>query len=120
MSDDEIRLEAVTISRYPDILNLATQEWSDHAYDNINSELASEALNTLDQLPRGEPWEPPVGDAPLDESLQEWVAAELESGTPHSATWDQALAEANWDVVAAKLAYVKLRLASLVSEAYAA
>lgn len=115
MPDDEIRLEGVTISRYPGILDLAPQELSEHAHEGVPSELAPETPNTVGQFTRNEPWVPPVGEVPLDESLLEWIQAELDSGVPHSATWHQALVQAKGDMAAAKLAYVKLRMASLAS-----
>lgn len=114
MPDDEIRLEGVTISRYPGILDLAPLEPNDHAHDSAPSGLAPES-NTVGQFTRNEPWVPPVGEPPLDESLLEWIQAELDSGVPHSATWHQALVQAKGDMAAAKRTYIKLRMVSLVS-----
>jgi hypothetical protein len=118
---DELKLEAATtISRQQKMLSLVKPGPGDRTHDGISSEFMREAPNTLGQITRGDQWEPPLGEAPLDESLQEWVCAELEAGTPHRATWEQALAETGRDVAAAKLAYIKLRLKSLFSESRAA
>ncbi|CAN5161399.1 hypothetical protein BH11PSE11_BH11PSE11_17630 [soil metagenome] len=113
MIEEELRLEAATtISRYPDILDL-TRDEQGRIYECGNSVLAPDVVESLELLINAESSEPPVGELAHDESLQEWILAELESGAPDSATWNRALADAKGNQLAARPLYIRLRLASL-------
>lgn len=51
-----------------------------------------------------------------DESLYEFIAAELASSTVKQGLWTKALADRDWDEAKAKALYVKMRFAQLRNE----
>lgn len=57
-----------------------------------------------------------ISPSALEESVYEFIALELDSGQVKQGLWTKALADADWDELRAKAAYVKMRLAQVLKE----